>query len=264
LPQSSGRRTARGFRPGWPSSLPGRRTAARSRSGCPSLPGRRSRTWGGDAAVTGTEVLRVRGVPRGRRWAACPGSAWRRGAGAAKPTRCAGAWWHRGPGHRGSGSEGGHRRTVSHRRRHGERWLPVRWRVRRSYPGSPARPAAKSSVIPSASPSPSPPARPEGVTGGVGRWDVGGRRRVALPCSCTPRFRMPGPLVSRGPVSSCPSPAHSRPGHTYPYGGSVIPARIPGRRHPPYVRVTLRLVPGRTGTSPRRRGICPERPPTLR
>lgn len=97
--------------------------------------------------------------------------------------------------------------------------------------------------------------------GGVGLWGVGGWRRVALPCSCAPRFpraracRRTRAWVS-GPVWS--SVPFSVPGHAYPRGRPGIPA------HPSYVRVTLRLVPGRTGTSPRARGICPERPPTLR
>ena len=42
-----------------------------------------------------------------------------------------------------------------------------------------------------------------------------------------------------------------RSGHAYPHGRTGIPARLPGRSRPPCVRVTLRLVPGRTGTSPR-------------
>jgi len=101
----------------------------------------------------------------------------------------------------------------------------------------------------------------EAPWGGVGPWGVGGWRRAALPCSCAPRF--PRARVCRrtrawvpGPVRS--SVAFAVPGHAYPRGWPGIPA------HPSYVRVTLRLVPGRTGTSPRARGICPDRPPTLR
>lgn len=109
-----------------------------------------------------------------------------------------------------------------------------------------------------------------GVGDAVGCWGpegcsgAGGRRRAALPCSCTPRFLARAAAFRAGRWRPARGPARNRPGHTYPYERSVIPARIPGRLVPPYVRVTLRLVPARTGTSPRPRGICPERPPTLR
>lgn len=106
------------------------------------------------------------------------------------------------------------------------------------------------------------PGRPAGAGAGAVGW-----RRAARPCSCTPVSSRPGRLPVRGP-SSLRSTARRR----------ICPSRtrIPVRmdRHPgagcaavvvpPYVRVTLRVAPAGTGTSPRARGICPERPPTLR
>ncbi len=102
---------------------------------------------------------------------------------------------------------------------------------------------------------------------------------VALPCSCTPRSLIPGPpfvrmraavlvsLLVYGRVSSPLSPARprNRPRQRIPAAADRHPGR--GRTTggvPPCVRVTLRVAPARTGTSPRPRGICPERPPTLR
>lgn len=89
-----------------------------------------------------------------------------------------------------------------------------------------------------------------GAAGSRGRtvpWDrgvrrgVGAGRRGALPCSCTPRFLGPGPLLRRGPVMWSPAPARRgtiRPGHAYPHGRSPIRrgARSPGRRGGPTVR----------------------------
>ncbi|AXE84676.1 hypothetical protein C1703_06690 [Streptomyces sp. Go-475] len=76
-----------------------------------------------------------------------------------------------------------------------------------------------------------------GGAGGVGRKGgevsrgAGGRRRVALPCSCTPPFPRTRAARSRA-GRCCPArgPAPLRPGHTYPYERSVIPARLSGRR----------------------------------
>lgn len=99
---------------------------------------------------------------------------------------------------------------------------------------------------------------------GRARWD-GGVLRVRA--HAPPVSSRPGRLPVRGP-SSLRSTARRR----------ICPSRtrIPVRmdRHPgagcaavvvpPYVRVTLRVAPAGTGTSPRARGICPERPPTLR
>ncbi|RPF32130.1 hypothetical protein EDD92_2008 [Streptomyces sp. TLI_185] len=102
----------------------------------------------------------------------------------------------------------------------------------------------------------------------VGGW--GGRGGMEACCASVlmhpPVSSRPGRLPVRGP-SSLRSTGRRR--------ASPSRARIPVQadRHPdacataavpPYVRVTLRAAPVRTGTSPRARGICPERPPTLR
>ena len=94
---------------------------------------------------------------------------------------------------------------------------------------------------------------------GRGAWGCRGARRDGG----VPRFRAHAPPVSLVP-GSVVVPGANRPAR----------ARIPARtdRHPltrapavlACVRVTLRVVPGRTGTSPRGRGFSPERPPTLR
>ena len=116
---------------------------------------------------------------------------------------------------------------------------------------------------------------------GTVAWDAAVRGRVALPCSCTPRFLVPGPpfvrtragvhlpLLVYGPASTPLSPGttqkQSRPEHAYPQRRTAIPGAVERPAAiPPCVRVTLRVAPTRTGTSPRPRGICPERPPTLR
>ncbi len=78
----------------------------------------------------------------------------------------------------------------------------------------------------------SPPRAARGASRGEEEW-----RRGALPCSCTPRFLGPGDRPAEG---SPPDP------------------------FPACVRVTLRVDAVRVGTSRQARGICPERPPTLR
>lgn len=78
----------------------------------------------------------------------------------------------------------------------------------------------------------SPPRAARGASRAVEEW-----RRGALPCSCTPRFLGPGDRPAEG---SPPDP------------------------FPACVRVTLRVDAVRVGTSRQARGICPERPPTLR
>lgn len=115
--------------------------------------------------------------------------------------------------------------------------------------------------------------RPAGSTSGAGPWGAEGWRRGALPCSCTPRFVVAGPPRA---LPGC-STAHGgrpvragrdsppRPGQAYPRGSAPIPG-VRARAEPslPHVRVTLRVERPRTGTSPQHRGICPDRPPTLR
>ena len=90
------------------------------------------------------------------------------------------------------------------------------------------------------------------------------------------RFRAHAPPVSsrpdRLPVRGPPSVRSTgrrrvsvRPGARIPVRTERHPrARCAADVVPPYVRVTLRVAPVDTGTSPRARGICPERPPTLR
>ncbi|MBB3079776.1 hypothetical protein FHS41_006309 [Streptomyces violarus] len=69
-----------------------------------------------------------------------------------------------------------------------------------------------------------------GVGDAVGCWGVGGRRHAALPCSCTPRFLARAAAFRAGRWRPARGPARNRPGHTYPHGRSVIPARNSGRR----------------------------------
>ncbi len=95
---------------------------------------------------------------------------------------------------------------------------------------------------------------------------AGGGRRGALPCSCTPRFLVPGPvLVVRGRCVAARWPGADASRAQIPARPARHPARTTGPApYPPCVRVTLRRAARRTGTSPQARGICPERPPTLR
>lgn len=98
-----------------------------------------------------------------------------------------------------------------------------------------------------------------GSSGGVGRKragespGVGGWGRAALPCSCTPRFLMSRARSRTRAVVPCslPRPGRTRPTrHAYPHGRVVIPASVRPGTPPTCVRVTLRVDPGRTGTSP--------------
>jgi hypothetical protein len=228
--------------------------------------------WGGGS---GSGVKRRGTCPEGRpcrrcaAWAACP----RRWARPAEPPRCRASQgrfrrrasaedpWCRGRGRcRCRGRSRGrirperahcrgrraayscHRSTATHSTHH------------RSPPGRPSpAPAKRPSSrlprkrprhrVPTAYPYPSPPAsrtalaRPppkviRAAWTGAEEW-----RRGALPCSCTPRFLDPGRPARRRDLSG-PFPA--------------------------CVRVTLRVDSVRVGTRPQARGICPERPPTLR
>ncbi|MBB5930545.1 hypothetical protein FHS34_006043 [Streptomyces echinatus] len=117
------------------------------------------------------------------------------------------------------------------------------------------------------------PAGSFGLAGGsrrTGRGGGSGRagRDRGVPrfrAHAPPRFLVPGPLPrTRAVLPLGRARRTSRPGHAYPYGWTGIPVHLVRRCVPPYVRVTLRLVGGRDGTGPRARGICPERPPTLR
>jgi hypothetical protein len=94
-----------------------------------------------------------------------------------------------------------------------------------------------------------------GLGGVVGRGGTAARRASVL---------MPPPFPHVRAVRSCAGPRRSRrcgrrpSGHTYPHGRSGIPARRRrGANSPACVRVTLRVVPGRTGTSPAGRGHLP-------
>jgi hypothetical protein len=110
--------------------------------------------------------------------------------------------------------------------------------------------------------------------GTAARWDVAVPGRAALPCSCTPRFLVPGPPFVRVragvllplfvyvPASTPPSPGtaqkQSRPEHAYPPRRTAIPGAVERpAAFPPCVRVTLRVAPARTGTSPRPQGHLP-------
>lgn len=98
----------------------------------------------------------------------------------------------------------------------------------------------------------------------VGRGGREARRASVLMDPPFPRTRAGGPpRSSAGPFHLCGrEPRH---GHAYPYRWTVTPGRARrGKVVPPCVRVTLRVDPGPQGTSPGPRGICPERPPTLR
>lgn len=103
----------------------------------------------------------------------------------------------------------------------------------------------------------------------------GGRRFLPTRGSSFPPTRRSSSVRTGTPRSSgCPAARGERSSRTAwvsPAGpadtsGKAIP--VAADRHPrrgrPCVRVTLRVGPGRTGTSPRDRGFSPERPPTLR
>ncbi|MDQ0759362.1 hypothetical protein QFZ32_007449 [Streptomyces canus] len=94
-----------------------------------------------------------------------------------------------------------------------------------------------------------------GLGGVVGRGGIEARRASVL-------MHPPFPHVRA--VRSCAGPRRSRrqrrrpSGHAYPHGRAGIPARRRrGADSPACVRVTLRVVPGRTGTSPPGRGHLP-------
>lgn len=109
----------------------------------------------------------------------------------------------------------------------------------------------------SSEPGPSSPAAGgwAGLGGVVGRGGTEARRASVL-------MHPPFPHVRA--VRSCAGPRRSRrprrrpSGHAYPHGRAGIPARRRrGANSPACVRVTLRVVPGRTGTSPPGRGHLP-------
>ncbi len=90
-----------------------------------------------------------------------------------------------------------------------------------------------------------------GRGGTSGRGGIEARRASVLMHPPFPLAR--AVVLVRGPSCACPGGpcGHGRPfRHAYPREGSGIPARISGRSRPPCVRVTLRLVAERTGTSP--------------
>lgn len=99
--------------------------------------------------------------------------------------------------------------------------------------------------------------------GGAGRGEASRVRGVLRFAAHAPPFPRARANSSYGP--SC-SPARRRPppGTHTRTRGSVSRRGSGGRAVPPYLRVTLRLVRARTATSPRARGFCPDRPPTLR
>lgn len=113
------------------------------------------------------------------------------------------------------------------------------------------RPGSTASRRPDSSePGPSSPAAGgwAGLGGVVGRGGIEARRASVL-------MHPPFPHVRA--VRSCAGPRRSRrpgrrpSGHAYPHGRAGIPARRRrGAYSPACVRVTLRVVPGRTGTSP--------------
>jgi hypothetical protein len=130
-----------------------------------------------------------------------------------------------------------------------------------------SRPAdASCSLLPGLSPVPrdcsggdwgaSAPGSPRPTVGGcAGRGGIEARRASVL-------MHPPFPQVRA--VLSCAGPRRSRrcgrrpSGHAYPHGRAGIPARRRrGANSPACVRVTLRVVPGRTGTSPPGRGHLP-------
>lgn len=135
----------------------------------------------------------------------------------------------------------------------------------RPHPGPPEHPAPPHAAPPKNPPRPHASRtrlpQPSGSRTRDSSGPAQGRGRGGIPCSCTPRFLVPGPFPRTRVVlvvgrSRCGS--HTRTRGPHPGAGQaagVVPS---------CVRVTLRVVARRTGTGPRRRGICPERPPTLR
>lgn len=99
--------------------------------------------------------------------------------------------------------------------------------------------------------------------GAVGRRGFEARRASVL---MHPPFPRTG--LSAAPELGEPSRhvrEEDRHGHAYPRRWTVTPGRARrGKVVPPCVRVTLRVDARPAGTSTSPRGICPERPPTLR
>lgn len=73
-------------------------------------------------------------------------------------------------------------------------------------------------------------AAPPGSSGGTAAWGAAVRGRVALPCSCTPRFLVPGPPFARMPDGVHPPPTrHGHevvPGNAYPQRRTAIPGAV--------------------------------------
>lgn len=99
-------------------------------------------------------------------------------------------------------------------------------------------------------------------------WGAGGWGRGALPCSCTPRFLMSGPLLVRGPSLCGPSPRARRglvrPG-THTRTGGASSGAASGRGRSTHACASLYgLIPGEREPVRDPVCICPEHPPTLR
>ncbi len=105
------------------------------------------------------------------------------------------------------------------------------------------------------------PGLPEVRGRGVGAGE-GGAARFRAHAPPFPRARA-GPRV-RGRRVAARWPGADASRAQIPARPARHPPGRPGGHVPPCVRVTLRRAARRTGTGPQARGICPERPPTLR
>ncbi len=200
----------------WRAGRRGRARASRSAADAARKP----------APATGRSVYSCRCCRAGRRGRAPvvrPGSGPRPEAGAGSPGAAA---WSRGWNCRGTGPSGStypgrarpgpmrSRATGPQRRHHGPPRDRDRSRCRSPVSaGALGNPASRTALRP-------PCRRRRTTAAGTG---VEGWRRDVLPCSCTPRFLVPGPFSCAG---RCRSPG--------PGADSVVRARIPARteRHP--------------------------------
>jgi hypothetical protein len=238
---------------------------------------------------TGASVQRVAGHPC--RAAVCPGSVPKRAAAGASPVSCRRSPAGRRFGKRDDAAEDVPRGPVPSDAcgRRGVAGAPEPGRAPRRRAsavrlrrGAPRRESVSVGVGPSG-PAGTPaasdscgapgPRRAEGAVcraGGPGSRAPRPGCHVDLPCPRTPRTALvrvsaaggSGGVEGRGGMEARRASVLMHP--PFPRPRRPARRRNPSDPFPACVRVTLRVDAVRVGTSPQARGICPERPPTLR